>query len=129
MGGRQFANRLPEPRTAPQHAVMQRTASPTGLELAALDVRGTGDRHGASAWDARREAPDVRRPRVGRPKRAYQAPAVLASVMPWDSSQRSASMAALHPSAAAVTAWRYRWSWTSPAMKTPSIFEPVSSWT
>ena len=59
----------------------------------------------------------------------YQAAAEAASVMPWDSSQRSASMAALQPSAAAVTAWRYRWSWTSPAMKTPSILEPVSSWT
>ena len=59
----------------------------------------------------------------------YQAVAVAASVMPWASSQRSASIAALQPSAAAVTACRYRWSWTSPAMNTPSIFEPVSSWT
>ena len=32
--------------------------------------------------------------------------AVADSVMPWDSSQRSASIAALQPSAAAVTAWR-----------------------
>src|SRR6185369_11940623 len=59
----------------------------------------------------------------------YQAAADAASVMPSDSSQRSASMAALQPSAAAVTACRYRWSWTSPAMKTPSILDPVSSWT
>ena len=66
---------------------------------------------------------------AGGRRRAYQAAADAASVMPSDSSQRSASMAALQPSAAAVTAWRYRWSWTSPAMKTPSILEPVSSWT
>ena len=37
---------------------------------------------------------------------AYQAVEVAASVMPWASSQRSASMAALQPSPAAVTAWR-----------------------
>jgi transposase-like protein len=37
---------------------------------------------------------------------AYQAVEVATSVMPCDSSQRSASMAALQPSAAAVTAWR-----------------------
>ena len=36
----------------------------------------------------------------------YQAVAVAASVIPWASSQRSASMAALQPSPAAVTAWR-----------------------
>ena len=36
----------------------------------------------------------------------YQAVVVAASVMPSASSQRSASMAALQPSAAAVTAWR-----------------------
>ena len=36
----------------------------------------------------------------------YQAVAVAASVMPWASSQRSASIAALQPSPAAVTAWR-----------------------
>ena len=36
----------------------------------------------------------------------YQAVAVAASMMPWASSQRSASMAALQPSAAAVTACR-----------------------
>jgi branched-subunit amino acid ABC-type transport system permease component len=39
-----------------------------------------------------------------------QAVDVAASVIPCDSSQRSASIAALHPSAAAVTACRYRWS-------------------
>ncbi len=37
---------------------------------------------------------------------SYQAVAVWTSVIPSDSSQRSASMAALQPSAAAVTAWR-----------------------
>ncbi len=37
---------------------------------------------------------------------SYQAVAVAASAMPCDSSQRSASMAALQPSAAAVMAWR-----------------------
>ena len=36
----------------------------------------------------------------------YQAVAVAASVIPWASSQRSASMAALQPSPAAVTACR-----------------------
>jgi hypothetical protein len=44
--------------------------------------------------------------RAGRPTAPYQAEAEAASVMPSDSSQRSASMAALQPSAAAVTAWR-----------------------
>ena len=38
--------------------------------------------------------------------RPYQAVRVATSVMPWASSQRSASMAALQPSAAAVTAGR-----------------------
>ena len=38
--------------------------------------------------------------------RSYHAVAVAASVMPCDSSQRSASIAALQPSAAAVTACR-----------------------
>ena len=42
--------------------------------------------------------------RAARP--TYQAVAVAASAMPWDSSQRSASIAALQPSPAAVTAWR-----------------------
>ena len=37
---------------------------------------------------------------------SYQAVEVAASVMPWASSQRSASMAALQPSPAAVTACR-----------------------
>ncbi len=36
----------------------------------------------------------------------YQAVAVTASAMPSDASQRSASIAALQPSPAAVTAWR-----------------------
>lgn len=63
-------------------------------------------------------------PGLGHP---HQAVEVAASVIPCASSQRSASIAALQPSAAAVTAWRYRWSWTSPAMNTPSILEPVSS--
>ena len=56
----------------------------------------------------------------------YQFVAVEVSISPTDASQRSASMAALQPSPAAVTAWRYRWSWTSPATKTPSIPDPVS---
>ena len=37
---------------------------------------------------------------------SYQFVAVWAWISPTDSSQRSASMAALHPSPAAVTAWR-----------------------
>ncbi len=40
------------------------------------------------------------------PRVAHHAVAVAASTMPRDSSQRSASMAALQPSPAAVTAWR-----------------------
>jgi hypothetical protein len=39
-------------------------------------------------------------------RHTYQAVEVAASVMPCASSQRSASIAALQPSAAAVTAWR-----------------------
>ncbi len=35
------------------------------------------------------------------------------------SSHRSASMAAIHPVPAAVMAWRYVWSWTSPHANTP----------
>ena len=46
------------------------------------------------------------RPRAARACGAYQAVAVVASLMPSCSSQRSASIAALQPSAAAVTAWR-----------------------
>ncbi len=42
------------------------------------------------------------------PAAIHHAVAVAASAIPWDSSHLSASMAALHPSAAAVTAWRYR---------------------
>ena len=37
-------------------------------------------------------------------------------------SQRSASSAAAQPDPAAVTAWRYTWSWTSPAANTPGMF-------
>ena len=57
---------------------------------------------------------------------AYQLVAVVATCSPMDSSQRSASIAALQPSPAAVTAWRYRWSWTSPATNTPSMLVLVS---
>ncbi len=39
--------------------------------------------------------------------------------------KRSASMAAMQPLPAAVTAWRYRWSWTSPAAKTPGTLVAV----
>src|SRR6187455_2274044 len=38
------------------------------------------------------------------------------------SSQRCASSAAIVPEPAAVTAWRYVWSWTSPAANTPGMF-------
>jgi len=58
--------------------------------------------------------------------RGYQFVAVEASTSPTDSSQRSTSMAALQPSPAAVTAWRYLWSCTSPATNTPSTFDLVS---
>src|SRR6266536_1754923 len=38
----------------------------------------------------------------------------------WSASHRSASIAAAHPVPAAVTAWRYVWSTTSPQANTPS---------
>ena len=52
--------------------------------------------------DPRRKEPLV----AGGDGTTYQAAADADTVMPSDSSQRSASMAALQPSAAAVTAWR-----------------------
>ena len=42
-----------------------------------------------------------------------------------DKRNRSASIAAIHPDAAAVTAWRYLVSLISPAAKTPGIFVAV----
>lgn len=48
----------------------------------------------------------------------------------WVSSQRSASMAAMQPDPAAVTAWRYTVSCTSPQANTPSTLvrlEPFSA--
>ena len=101
-----------------------------GLDAVAASGRSERRRRFAPGADGE-GADDPRRVVMARAPAAhpYQAVVVAASVMPWDSSQRSASMAALQPSAAAVTACLYRWSWTSPAMKTPSIFEPVSSWT
>ena len=39
----------------------------------------------------------------------------------WDSSQRSASIAAMQPEPAAVIACRYVWSWTSPQANTPGM--------
>ena len=42
-----------------------------------------------------------------------------------DASRRSASSAAIAPVPAAVTAWRYVWSTTSPAAKTPRMFVAV----
>jgi len=51
-------------------------------------------------------APPRPRRRAAPPAEPYQAVRVATSVMPWASSQRSASMAALQPSAAAVTACR-----------------------
>ena len=41
------------------------------------------------------------------------------------SSHRSASMAAIQPVPAAVTAWRYTWSWASPHAKTPGMLVAV----
>ena len=62
----------------------------------------------ASAAATPAATPDAAGHGAGPParERHYQAVAVAASVMPWASSQRSASMAALQPSPAAVTAWR-----------------------
>src|SRR6185503_4059558 len=49
---------------------------------------------------------------------------------PWASRKRSASMAALQPIPAAVMAWRYTKSTTSPAAKAPStLVLVVGSWT
>src|SRR5205814_5747233 len=45
----------------------------------------------------------------------------------FSSSQRSASMAARQPSPAAVTAWRYTWSRTSPAANTPGMLVIVDA--
>ena len=58
---------------------------------------GTAAGHGSDAAAAKGHEQGGRR---------YQAVAVDASAMPSDSSQRSASIAALQPSPAAVTAWR-----------------------
>ncbi len=111
--------------TAPAPRCSRVTCSPRSSPSAAQDARA------ASRGDRRRQrlAAGVERGGDAWRRRTYQAAADTEVVMPSDSSQRSASMAALQPSAAAVTAWRYRWSWTSPAMKMPSILEPVSSWT
>ncbi len=58
--------------------------------------------------------------------------AVAASISPTDSSQRSASMTALHPSPAAVTAWRHKLrrlaeagrEGVTPALTAPLLQEP-----
>ena len=93
--------------------------------LGALRVRQGALEHPAQRRpDARTGAP----PREDGLPRGHQPAATTAgAASACSSSQRSASMAARQPSPAAVTAWRYRWSCTSPAMKTPSISERVSS--
>ena len=66
------------------------------------------DKEGSSS-DGGRRPPGCCAARRGAPRLAgtpYQAVAVVASLIPWASSQRSASIAALQPSPAAVTAWR-----------------------
>ena len=63
----------------------------------------------AGAWPAQPISTPKSSPMVNTwqvPTAGYQAVAVDTSVMPWASSQRSASIAALQPSAAAVTACR-----------------------
>ena len=51
------------------------------------------------------------------------------ALQPCSASQRSASIAAMHPLPAAVIAWRYQSSWTSPAANTPSMLvREVPSW-
>jgi hypothetical protein len=62
---------------------------------------GSGALEGSGTLEGRRLARGSAR---GPPY--YQAVAVETSLIPSDSSQRSASIAALQPSAAAVTAWR-----------------------
>jgi hypothetical protein len=108
---------------------MQRTASPGDRSdfSACSQIWVWASAAGPAGRDGRRAGTGRRADWRRRRARHYHAVAVETSVIPSDSSQRSASIAALQPSAAAVTAWRYRWSWTSPAMNTPSIFEPVSS--
>ena len=63
---------------------------------------------------------------VSEPATWRRAPASCAQVCSaCSSNHRSASMAAMQPVPAAVTAWRYRWSATSPAAKTPSTVVAV----
>ena len=78
-----------------------------GSSASGLEIKHQSSRVAARAIGAPGAGRPARRPRgAGARARAYQAVAVAASVMPWASSQRSASMAALQPSPAAVTAWR-----------------------
>jgi hypothetical protein len=77
-----------------------------------------------------KEDAQARRPRSGRGPRAHAGDAASdesgsqSSVM-CSPRKRSASMAAMQPVPAAVTAWRYRESWTSPAAKTPRTLVAV----
>ena len=75
----------------------ERTSASAMAESSALRTRTLDGRFDAQPGAARESRG------FGHP---YQAVAVAASVIPSASSQRSASMAALQPSAAAVTAWR-----------------------
>ena len=96
-----------------KNATMRRIVARAPLLGDRRELGGGSTPHPASRRpSARRRAPAppvaarVPPPR-GKPcGRPYQAVAVAASVIPWASSQRSASMAALQPSPAAVTAWR-----------------------
>ena len=81
---------------------------PRDAQYAAIGITEMGDtRLREIEHQARRHGtPTAPRDANRRQVTPYQAVAVAASVIPSDSSQRSASMAALQPSAAAVTAWR-----------------------
>jgi hypothetical protein len=61
---------------------------------------------GTVCWRASVQAGQCAAAKPAAGETTYQAVDVATSVMPCDSSQRSASIAALQPSAAAVTAWR-----------------------
>ncbi len=93
-----LAGRLAAPLLGDGDEIAGRAAAERATHAAAAAPSATTT--GAARCGSTRRGP-------GAPARErHQAVAVAASVIPWASSQRSASMAALQPSAAAVTACR-----------------------
>ena len=82
--------------------------------------RLTQVQHVAAARETAGVGDDVENPQLVPVHAGYPA-------APADASQRSASSAAMQPVAAAVTAWRYVLSCTSPAAKTPARLVAVLS--